>query len=104
MALSPQLRRMLEIAGTIEHHEKEEHRLFHAVISQLHMLEEFCDKQHEEDVYGPIAEDARTLSSKLEHHFDRYKDMSKEKEHEIEHPETEADREMDQEINRDDRE
>jgi hypothetical protein len=104
MALSREMRRLLEIAGTLEHHEKEEHRLFHAVIKQLKMLEEFCDKQHEEDVYGPFAEEARELAKKLEHHFDRYEHMSKEKEHEIEHPETKADREMDQDINRDDRE
>lgn len=104
MALSREMRRLLEIAGTLEHHEKEEHRLFHAVIKQLELLEDFCGKQHEEDVYGPIADEAKRLGEKLRHHFDRYEDMSKEKEHEIEHPETEADRDMDQEINRDDRE
>lgn len=104
MAMKPELRRLLEIAGTIEHHEKEEHRLFHVVCKQLRELESFCGKQHEPDVYGPIAHQAKQLAEKLENHFNRYKDMSDEKKKEIEHPETKVDKKMDKEIAQDDKE
>ena len=85
MAYTPELRRLLEIAGTLEHHEKEEHRLFHHICKQLGELETFCHKQHESDVYGPIAHQAKALSTKLEKHFDRYKNMTPDKEEKMEH-------------------
>lgn len=97
-SLTPSMRRILEIAGTLEHHEKEEHRLFHHVRQALGELESFCGRQHESDVYGPISHQAKSLATKLEHHFDRYKNMSAEKKKEIQHPETKEDKKEDKEM------
>ncbi len=82
--VSPELRRILEIAGTLGHHEEEEHALFGRVCTLMKQLEAFCAKQHEADVYGPISHQAKALCSKLEAHFNRYEDMSAEKKKEIE--------------------
>lgn len=70
--LTPQLRRILEIAGTLEQHEQDEHKLFDEVCQKLKELEDFCAKQQEEEVYGPIAQEAQALCAKLQAHFDRY--------------------------------
>ncbi len=83
-SLTPEMRRLLEIAGTLEHHEEEEHRLFHKACQVMSQIEAFCAKQHEADVYGPIAHEAKKLCSRLNNHFDRYKKMSPEKKEEIE--------------------
>lgn len=86
-SLTPEMRRLLEIAGTLQHHEEEEHKLFHRVCEMMKTLESFCAKQHEADVYGPISHQAKALCAKLEAHFDRYKKMSGEKKEELEHKE-----------------
>lgn len=82
--VSPEFRKLLEIAGTLEHHEKEEHKLFAEVCEKLSELETFCSKQGEEDVYGPIAKEAKDVCAKLHKHMERYKNMTPEKEKEIE--------------------
>lgn len=82
--LSPDLRRLLEIAGTLGQHEEQEHALFGRVCTLMKQLEAFCSKQHEADVYGPICHQAKALCTKLEAHFERYKNMSAEKKQEIE--------------------
>ncbi len=83
-SLTPSMRRLLEIAGTIGHHEEAEHKLFGRVCSLMTELEAFCTKQHESDVYGPIAHKAKGLCSMLNQHMTRYNHMSAEKKHEIE--------------------
>lgn len=83
-SLSPSMRRLLEIAGTIEHHEEAEHKLFGRVCQLMGELETFCGKQHESDVYGPIAHKAKGLCEMLHKHMERYKHMSAEKKLEIE--------------------
>ena len=83
-SLTPSMRRLLEIAGTIEHHEEAEHKLFGRVCSLMSELEAFCVKQHESEVYGPIAHKAKGLCEMLNKHMGRYKNMSDEKKTEIE--------------------
>jgi hypothetical protein len=83
-SLSPSMRRLLEIAGTIEHHEEAEHKLFHRACQVMSEVEAFCTKQHESNVYGPIAHKAKGLCDMLNAHLGRYKNMSDEKKHEIE--------------------
>lgn len=78
--IKPELRRLLEIAGTLQHHEEEEHKLFGRVCTLMKELEAFCAKQHEDDVYGPISEQAKSLCAKLESHFERYKNPEVKKE------------------------
>lgn len=73
---SPEFRKLLEIAGTLEHHEKEEHKLFKEVCEKLGQLEAFCAKQHENDVYGPIGKEAKDVCAKLHKHMERYKKMN----------------------------
>lgn len=82
--LTPSMRRLLEIAGTIEHHEEAEHKLFSRVCAVMAELESFCVKQHESEVYGPIAHKAKSLCEMLGKHMGRYKNMSSEKKEEIE--------------------
>jgi ribosome-associated translation inhibitor RaiA len=83
-SLTPQMRRLLEIAGTLQHHEEEEHRLFHKACELMGQIETFCGKQHEADVYGPIAHAAKAMCDRLNKHFDRYKNMTAAKKKEIE--------------------
>jgi len=77
-SLTPQMRRLLEIAGTLQHHEEEEHKLFHRACEVMSQIETFCGKQHEADVYGPIAHKAKAMCDHLNKHFDRYKNKGKE--------------------------
>lgn len=70
---SAEFRKILEIAGTLEHHEKVEHQLFKEVCAKLSELEAFCMKQHENDVYGPIAKETKDVCAKLHKHLERYK-------------------------------
>jgi hypothetical protein len=58
--IKPELRRLLEIAGTLQHHEEEEHKLFGRVCTLMKELEAFC--------------------AKLESHFERYKNPEVKKE------------------------
>ena len=83
--LTPSMRRLLEIAGTIGQHEEAEHKLFHRACQVMSEIEAFCGKQHESDVYGPIAHKAKSLCDMLNAHMGRYANMSAEKKHEIEH-------------------
>lgn len=67
------LKKLLEIAGTLDHHLKEEEKLFKEVCTLLGKLEKFCAKQRENKVYGPLSKEAKDLCGKLNKHFDRYK-------------------------------
>lgn len=76
---SKDFRKILEIAGTLEHHKSEEHKLFGEVCDKLGTLEAFCSKQGEVDVYGPIAKEAKDLCTKLHKHMERYKNFKAQK-------------------------
>lgn len=71
--MDPKIKKLLEMAGTLDSHVKEERKLFDDVCEALKKLEIFCKKQNENKVYGPISASARTLCDKLTNHFNRYK-------------------------------
>jgi len=71
--MDAKLKKLLEMAGTLDHHVKEEKKLFDEVCSALSKLEKFCKKQHEAKVYNPLADCAGQLCQKLTKHLGRYK-------------------------------
>jgi hypothetical protein len=71
--MNPELKKLLEIAGTLDKHVSDETKLFKEVCAALTKLETFSAKQRENKVYGPLASCAKELCNKLNKHLDRYK-------------------------------
>lgn len=64
--------KLMEIAGTLQQHVKDEKKLFTEVRDALKRLEKFAAKQHEGTAYAPIRKAADELCTKLDKHLERY--------------------------------